>query len=91
MYFAIFLLNKQKHIIQHERVKVNFSGEKEHFLGVEPFVLVMKISTTHLKDFKTTLEEMDRQTNNKCLERIKNWRNDFLQATTDVSNPKQSL
>ena len=34
---------------------------------------------------------MDRQTNNKCLERIKNWRNDFLQATTDVSNPKQSL
>ena len=86
MYFAIFLLNKQKHIIQHERVKVNFSGEKEHFLGVEPFVLVMKISTTLEEYQNDTRRDMDRQWNNKCLELwIKSWWNDFLQATTDVS------
>jgi hypothetical protein len=32
MCFARFLQNEQKHIIQHEWVNVNFSGEKEHLL-----------------------------------------------------------
>jgi len=81
MYFARFLQNVQKHIIQREWVNVNFSGEK-----AEPFVLVMKISTTLEEYQNDTRRDMDRQWNNKCLELwIKSWWNDFLQATTDVS------